>query len=101
MPVLACAACGDNIAETALDAPPSNDAPALACTAMFGGNLVDSASGSANCPTFDGAGIVFSLAEPQLAVPLAIAIDVGPTPAAGDSSSETVPDWSVDSTSWT
>ncbi|HEY3807061.1 MAG TPA: hypothetical protein VGL61_30875 [Kofleriaceae bacterium] len=95
VPVLACAACGDNIAETALDAPPAKDAPAPACTAIFGGNLVDSASGSANCPSLDGAGIVFSLAEPQLAVPVAIAIDVGPSPAAGDYSSETVPDWSV------
>jgi hypothetical protein len=93
---LVCAACGDNIMVAAPDAPPaSTDAPPPPCTAMFGGNLVDNASGSGNCATLDGAGLVFSIAEPQLAVPVAIAIGVGPTPAAGDYSSETVQAWSV------
>nr|HEX4318417.1 hypothetical protein [Kofleriaceae bacterium] len=92
------AACGDN-ARDAADAPPAPaiDAPAATCTAELRGNLVDRSAGSADCPTLGSGELAFALAVPQLAIPLAIALDLGPDPAPGDYSSETIHDWSVSS----
>ena len=92
------AACGNDHAAPVVDAPAPADAPLqVTCRARFHGNLADDSTGSGDCATLGSDGLAFSIAEPALAIPLAVAIGVGADPAVGLYSSETVQDWSVDS----
>ncbi len=84
------AGCGDNL--RAIDASAPAPPP---CSAMFSGNFAETLRGAADCPTVADTSLAFSLAAMHLAVPLAIAIDLGPEPSPGEYSSETTQSWSA------
>ncbi len=100
--VLACTcapSCGDN--EAAGDAMRGIDAAAARCTATFSGNFSETSSGGSDCPmvaTDPASGdvtLAFDVPSTTLAAPLAIAFDLGATPAPGVYSPEIVSDWTA------
>lgn len=92
--VVALAACGGS------SHPPAPDAPPSACGVDLSGNFAESSSSTDACPTLtpDETGhqmLAATIASTTLATSFDITIDLGPTPATGLYSSETVSAWNA------
>jgi len=67
-----------------------------ACTAAFAGAFVDAVDASTACPTVAQNGDVelsFAIDSSEIGAQVMIAIDLGPAPTTGETTSETIVDW--------
>jgi hypothetical protein len=92
--VLALAACGGS------SHPPGADAPAGSCHVDLSGNFTESSDSTDACPTLapDDTGhqvLAATVASTTLGTSFDISVDLGPMPATGLYSSETVATWNA------
>jgi hypothetical protein len=87
------AACGDNQIPARPDGV-TIDA-AVGCTVMLSGNLVETSTTMAACPTLGAGTLAFSIASQEIGEPLGVQIYLGPSAVAGMYSSETIATWSA------
>jgi hypothetical protein len=87
------AACGDNQIPARPDAV-TTDA-AIGCMVKLSGNLAETSTTMAACPTLGSGTLAFSIASQQIGEPLGVQIYLGPSAIAGVYSSETVATWSA------
>jgi hypothetical protein len=87
------AACGDNQIPARPDAV-TIDA-AIGCAVTLSGNLAETSTTMAACPTLAAGTLAFSIASQKIGEPLGVQIYLGPSPLAGMYSSETVATWSA------
>jgi hypothetical protein len=86
------AACGDNQIPARPDAVTSD--AAIGCTVRLSGNLTETSTTMAACPTFGAGTLAFSIASAKIGEPLGVQIYLGTAPA-GMYSSETIATWSA------
>ena len=91
--LVALAACGGS-------PPPAADAPPGSCHVDLSGNFSESADSTAACPALapDDSGhqiLTATIDSTTLGTSFDISVDLGPTPALGLYSSETVPTWNA------
>jgi len=92
--LVALAACGGS------SQPPAADAPPGSCHVDLSGNFTESSDTTAACPTLapDDSGhqiLAATIASTTLGTSFDITVDLGPTPAIGLYSSETVAAWNA------
>jgi hypothetical protein len=87
------AACGDNQIPARPDAVMTD--AAIGCTVTLTGNLAETSTTMAACPTLGAGTLAFSIASQKIGEPLGVQIYLGPSAIAGMYSSETIATWSA------
>ena len=86
-------ACGDNQLPARPDAVTSD--AAIGCTVRLSGNLTETSTTMAACPTLGSGTLAFSIASKKIGEPLGVQIYLGSSAVAGMYSSETIATWSA------